>query len=186
MWLLVFLLAFLWDLAIADTQRIFEASSLTHIDNSTAPFIFNSVSSLLVQWPNTLHQTGHSIIPGILEPFTLLYHARKDSLLPAASEPEWFAFDPEMSYAIMVPRGGETFMLTYRSMRPAKVLYFDGMSAALGEGWLDTQQVIITGSGKQGNESIFFWWDDYGRARKLCEWAESRDVEGFVRMNAGL
>ncbi|KAJ6547100.1 hypothetical protein B0H19DRAFT_253126 [Mycena capillaripes] len=154
-------------------------------DNSTAPFIFNSVSGLLMQWPNTVHGTGHSIIPGILHPFTLLYHARQDSLLPPS--PEWLAWDVEMSYAIMVPRGGPTHLLTYRTTMPAKIIYLDGMSAAWGPGWLDSQHMFIFGMSKNGNKNISWWdWmDDYGRASKLCEWAKSRDVEGFVRMNAG-
>lgn len=129
---------------------------------------------------------GHSIVPGILHPFTLLYHARQDALLPPS--PEWLAWDVEMSYAIMVPRGGPTHLLTYRTTGPARIIYLDGMSAAWGPGWLDSQHMFIYGMSKNGNKNISWWdWmDDYGRAAKLCEWAKSRDVEGFVRMNAGL
>lgn len=85
----------------------------------------------------------------------------------------------------MLPRGGKTHLITYRTTRPANVLYFDGMSAAWGEGWLDSQHMFIFGMSKNGSKDIS-WWDDYGRAEKLCEWAKSRDIEGFVRMNAGL
>lgn len=162
------------------------ASARTNSDNSTAPFIFNTVASLLKQWPNTYHPNGHTIIPGTIAPFTLLYHARKDTLSPPPS-PEWFAFDSEMSHAIMVPRAGPSYLSTFRTVRDIKIVYFDGMSAACGgSGWLDTQEVLIRGKGRDGTDDNINWHDDYGRAEKLCEWAETRDVEGFVRMNMGL
>ncbi|EED81723.1 predicted protein [Postia placenta Mad-698-R] len=152
-------------------------------DNSSAPFIFNSLSSLLVQWPNTYHGNGHTVIPGILEPYTLLYHARKDTASPPPS-PEWFAFDPEMSYGIMAGRRGQTFLHTYRNIRPARIVYFDGMSAALNQmGWLDSQEILFNnGSDRSdGYPSL----NEYDRARKLCAWGQEFGVEGFVRMNAG-
>ncbi|KAJ7261365.1 hypothetical protein B0H12DRAFT_1106458 [Mycena haematopus] len=146
-------------------QTAFQLGSLgLDSTGSAASFIFNSLSGLLTQWPNTVHGTGHSIVPGLLQPFTLLYHARQDSQSPPPS-PEWLAWDPEMSYAIMV-------------------IYLDGMSAAWGPGWLDSQHMFIYGMSANGSKDTN-WWDDYGRARHLCEWAKSRNVEGFVRMNAG-
>ncbi|PCH38451.1 hypothetical protein WOLCODRAFT_136288 [Wolfiporia cocos MD-104 SS10] len=155
------------------------------VDNSTAPFIFNSLSSLLVQWPNTYHQNGHTIIPGFLEPFTLLYHARKDANVPPPS-PEWFAFDSEMSYGIMAGRGGNTYLLTYRNIQPARIVYFDGMSAALSEtGWLDSQEVLIAGKGRMNSSEDYPSFNEYRRALSLCKWGEDFGVEGFVRMNAG-
>ncbi|KAJ7093201.1 hypothetical protein C8R44DRAFT_815835 [Mycena epipterygia] len=184
--LLALLHALAWRVALTlGDQTPFKTTSQIEsgLDISTAPFIFNGLSSLLTQWPNTIHGTGHSIVPGILQPFTLLYHAREDSLLPPPS-PEWLAWDVEMSTGIMLPRGGKTHLITYRTTRPANVLYFDGMSAAWGEGWLDSQHMFIFGMSNNGSKDIS-WWDDYGRAEKLCEWAESRDIEGFVRMNAG-
>lgn len=156
------------------------------IDNSTAPYIFNALSASLSQWPNTYHQNGHSIIPGILEPFTLLYHARRTPILPPS--PEWFAFDPEMSFGIMGGMGGQTYMLTYQTTRPAKVVYFDGMSAALSEtaGWLDAQDALVARRGGQDGPRDYFVYDEYTRAHKLCEWGKPYNVEGFVRMNSGL
>jgi hypothetical protein len=73
-------------------------------------------------------------------------------------------------------------LLTARTLQ---IIYLDGMSAAWGSGWLDSQHMFIYGMSKNGSKDISMW-DDYGRADKLCEWAKSRDVEGFVRMNAGL
>ncbi|OCH84223.1 hypothetical protein OBBRIDRAFT_786425 [Obba rivulosa] len=155
------------------------------VDNTTAPYVFNSLASLLTQWPNTYHPNGHTIIPGVLEPFTLLYHARKDART-APSSPEWFAFDPEMSYGIMARVDGQTFMFTYQNIRPIKIVYFDGMSAALSNssGWLDSQEILIRGKGRNGSE-VFNPWDEYDRAESLCEWGNPFGVEGYVRMNAG-
>ncbi|KZT74014.1 hypothetical protein DAEQUDRAFT_734889 [Daedalea quercina L-15889] len=154
-------------------------------DNSSAPYIFNSLSGLLQQWPNTYHPNGHTIVSGTIEPFTLLYHARRDPDIPDAEE--WFAFDPEMSYGIMGGRG-LTFMLTYQTVRPARVIYFDGMSAALSDsGWLDTQEIILSGKSKGGNgpmEGGGVFGEDR-RLKELCKWARKFDVEGIVRMNAG-
>jgi hypothetical protein len=73
-------------------------------------------------------------------------------------------------------------LLTARTLQ---IIYLDGMSAAWGSGWLDSQHMFIYGMSKNGSKDISMR-DDYGRADKLCEWAKSRDVEGFVRMNAGL
>ncbi|KAJ3932628.1 MAG: hypothetical protein NXY57DRAFT_95523 [Lentinula lateritia] len=168
---------------------LFVSLVLAHPDlnNSTAPYIFNDLYSLLIQWPNTFHPNGHTIIPGVIEPYTLLYHARKDAQTPPPS-PEWLAFDPEMSYAVMATKiPGPTYMYTYRTTKLAKVLYFNGMSAAWGEGWLDTQYSVLTGKGKTNgsrNNEVSLW-DDYGRAKGLCQWGKQRDIEGIVRMNAG-
>lgn len=153
---------------------------------TSAPFVFNSLSGLLRQWPNTYHWNGHTIISGTLEPFTLLYHARRDPDFPLAEE--WFAFDPEMSYGIMGGRG-LTYMLTYQTLRPAKVVYFDGMSAALSDsGWLDTQEVLLSGKSK-GDSSPREGGGVFGEDRRLtelCKWVRRFGVEGIVRMNAGL
>ncbi|KAJ7168171.1 hypothetical protein C8R43DRAFT_1157818, partial [Mycena crocata] len=94
----------------------------------------------------------HSIVPGILHPYTLLYHAREDPLLPPF--PEWIAWDPEISYAIMVPRGGQTHLVTCRTTRTAKILYFDGMSAYWGSGWLHSQHMFGYGMSKNGSKNI--------------------------------
>ncbi|KAL1665717.1 hypothetical protein GGF50DRAFT_126229 [Schizophyllum commune] len=162
--------------------------SATRIEDNdvsvVAPFIFNELSSLLAQWPNTWHPNGHSIIPGVISPHTTLYHARKDDITPTPS-PEWLAFDAEMSYAVMASKSpGPTYLRTYRTTRGARVLYFNGMSAAWGPGWLDTQHAVMAGKGL-ANATQPAWWDDYGRAQGLCEWGAPRGVEGIMRMNGG-
>ncbi|KZV87034.1 hypothetical protein EXIGLDRAFT_724178, partial [Exidia glandulosa HHB12029] len=89
-----------------------------------------------------------------------------------------------MSYAIMGPRGGQTFMRTYRSARTlGPLLYIDGMSAALtSTGSLDSQDILLYGHVTETRQ-----FDEYTRAARLCEWGKSLGlgVEGFVRQNAG-
>ncbi|KAJ7632211.1 hypothetical protein FB45DRAFT_911822 [Roridomyces roridus] len=141
----------LWHSVLTLSQQIpFEAPQQ---DNSTAHFVFNSLSGLLRQWPNTVHGTGHSIVPATLDAFTLLYHARQDADLPPS--PEWLAWDSAMSYGIMIPRGGQTHLITYRTTRPATLLYFDGQSASWGpDGWLDSQHMFIYGMSNNGSKEL--------------------------------
>jgi hypothetical protein len=162
---------------------------------SASPHIFSSLRSLLQQWPNTFFPNGHSIVPCEVPAYTNLYHARQDNQIPP--DPEWFAFDIEMSYGIM-GSARNSHMLTYQSVKPIKCLYFDGMSAALmGTGQLDSQMVFLYGNttgppppglGRPG----FGIFDELARARGLCKWVQDNGlgglgwgVEGMVRMNAG-
>ena len=162
---------------------------------STSPHIFSSLRSLLQHWPNTFFPNGHSIVPCEVPAYTRLYHARRDNQIPP--DPEWFAFDIEMSYGIM----GSTrhsHMLTYQSVKPISCLYFDGMSAALmGTGQLDSQMVFLYGNTTgppppEMRRPISGIFDELERAHHLCKWVKDNDlgglgwgVEGMVRMNAG-
>lgn len=58
---------------------------------TTAPFIFDTVYSLLKQWPNTYGPNGHSIVAATIPLNTQLYHARPDGKPPKV--PTFFAFD---------------------------------------------------------------------------------------------
>jgi hypothetical protein len=57
----------------------------------TAPFVFDSVYSLLKQWPSNYAPNGHSVVPATVAPNTLLYHAQKAHAEP--KNPVFFAFD---------------------------------------------------------------------------------------------
>ena|SRR6266536_1010659 len=59
--------------------------------DSVAPFIFDSLHSLLKQWPNTYAPNGHTIVPVTLHSNTALYHAKQYSGKP--KKPTWYAFD---------------------------------------------------------------------------------------------
>ncbi|KAL5641669.1 hypothetical protein ACGC1H_001966 [Rhizoctonia solani] len=143
--------------------------------------IFNEVNGLLRQWGNALRPNGFSVTLASIPSHTLLYHARTDPDEP--SSPEWFAFDPEMSYGIYGGRQNTSvFLRTYRTTSPLdRLLYFNGLSAALTfSGTLDSQDLL----------TFTLWSDpfgDYARAARLCAWAKhpSRNIKGFVRTNAG-
>jgi hypothetical protein len=57
----------------------------------TGPLIFDSVNSLLKQWPNTYSLNGHSVVIGRVSPNTQLYHAWPDG--KPLKVPTFFAFD---------------------------------------------------------------------------------------------
>ncbi|KAK3671552.1 hypothetical protein LTR78_008652 [Recurvomyces mirabilis] len=109
--------------------------------SSPSPLILHSLSTLLQQYPQTFHPNSHTIAPCSISPNTNLYHARLDPHTPPS--PEWFAFDPEMSYAI-AGLAQTSRMLTYRTTRRVRCLYFDGTSASLaGAGSMDAQMLLL-------------------------------------------
>ena len=190
-----------------------EAHAFPHLNfSSPTPLIFHSTFGLLQQWPNTFFEYGHTIAPCTIPKNTNLYHARADASPPP--NPEWFAFDVEMSYGIQgaLP---DSHMLTYRTVKDVKCLYFDGTSASLmREGSMDSQMVFIhnrsanvpdrprfgeppPGSGGRYN-GTGNWTGfnpiapEYDRARGLCDFIKEKNFgglgwgyEGIVRMNAG-
>lgn len=175
--------------------------------SSPGPHIFAATFGLLQQWPNTFVPYGHSIVPCEVPINTNLYHARIDSDLPPS--PEWFAFDASMSYAIAGNRN-TSHLLTYRTTRTVKCIYFDGTSAALnGEGNMDSQMVLIhKSSANVPDDPVFgpprtpsnrtsgdpnggMLGAEYDRAEGLCAFIRDNNLggrgwgyEGIVRMNA--
>lgn len=71
------------------------------------------------------------------------------------------------------------YLQIYRTNRPMKVLYLDGMAAANSDrGTLDSQdRMLLNFTGGI--------WDEWGRAAKLCELASELGVQGFIRMECG-
>lgn len=57
----------------------------------TAPFVFDSLYSLLKQWPSTYAPNGHSIAAGVIPADTPLYHAQGYPGPPR--KPTFYAFD---------------------------------------------------------------------------------------------
>lgn len=113
--------------------------------SSPSPLIFHSFAGLLQTWSNTIFPAGHTIAPCTIPAYTTLYHARADDRAPPPS-PEWLAFDQEMSYAIF-GIGPEAHMLSFRTTRDVKCMYFDGSSAALmSDGSMDSQMVFLHNS----------------------------------------
>lgn len=146
--------------------------------NSTHHLIFETVGSLLQQWPNTRMRNGHNIVPGTVPTGTLLYHGTWHPELPPG--PEWTAFDPEHStlFCGSWVVDGRCWHLTLTTTRPLKVVYFDGNSATkLPFGGLDSQDILTWGDVRP-DLSI----DDLGRIASLCDWGREYNVDGFVRM----
>lgn len=113
---------------------------------SPSPHIFHSLSNLLSVHPQTLFPNGHTIASVTVPRHTLLYHGRHDN--EPVPSPEWLAFDIEMAYAIMgnMP---ESRMITYRTKKDIRAVYFDGASANLmGDGtW---SQMVFLKNGTDG------------------------------------
>ncbi|KAF2488818.1 hypothetical protein BU16DRAFT_567785 [Lophium mytilinum] len=177
--------------------------------SSPGPCVFHSLATLLQQWPQTFFPNGHTIASVTIPPHTLLYHGRHDASPPPS--PEWLAFDVEMAYGIMgnLP---DSRLFTYRTTRPVRAVYFDGMSASLmGDGTRSQMVFLYNGTdgiperdwprpgrppGRGGKDDGDRHWnpleDEYFRARGLCAWLKEEGLggrgwgyEGVVRMNAG-
>jgi hypothetical protein len=67
---------------------------------SAAPFIFDSLYSLLKQWPSTYGSNGHSVVPVTLQPNVPLYHAKREGGAPP--KPTWFAFDAQVFHVYSI------------------------------------------------------------------------------------
>ncbi|KAK8246349.1 hypothetical protein HDK90DRAFT_471669 [Phyllosticta capitalensis] len=126
--------------------------------SSPAPYIFSSLSGLLSNWANTFFSQGHAITACRIPAHTLLYHGRHDTDPPPS--PEWLAFDVEMAYAIM-GNLKDSRMLTYRTTREVRALYFDGVSAdSVGIG-AESQMVFLVGDSEKLRERP--WPPKWGR-----------------------
>ncbi|KAI0314483.1 hypothetical protein OF83DRAFT_1174711 [Amylostereum chailletii] len=141
--------------------------------DATGNLIFNSVSSLLQRWPNSLHRNGHTIVPATIPAGTLLYHGRTNDSIPTI--PEWLAFDFEHSYIFC---RASCYVLSAVATRDLRLAYFDGMSAAnLFDGSFDTQDVVLWGEPRPDKV-----WDEKRRIQSLCEWGRPYGLDGFIRM----
>jgi hypothetical protein len=79
-------------LPLKKTEHRFACSVYSEDCEMTAPFIFDSIYSLLKQWPSNYAPNGHSVVPATVAANTLLYHARGTHGAP--EKPTFFAFDP--------------------------------------------------------------------------------------------
>ncbi|KAJ3503502.1 hypothetical protein NMY22_g18230 [Coprinellus aureogranulatus] len=146
--------------------------------NATHNYIFDTVASLLQQWPNTRHRNGHTLIPATIPAGTLLYHGTTRHTIP--STPEWVALDPEHSYTFCIAqkKGDPCWHLTLATTSPLKLLYFDGSSAAKIRGSLDSQDIIAWGKVIPERTT-----DEASRIRDLCRWGGKYGLDGFLRMS---
>ncbi|KAF7349753.1 hypothetical protein MSAN_01702300 [Mycena sanguinolenta] len=150
--------------------------------NWTGHLIFDTVSSLLQHWPNTRHRNGHNIVPGSVPVGTLLYHGRGNNAIPTL--PEWTATNPEHSFTFcwdsMTNNGSIAgcWQLTFVTVRPLRVLYFDGSSGAKMEnGPMDAQDLLLWGTADPARRM-----DERERINDLCAWGKYLGIDGYVRM----
>ncbi|KAF9236703.1 hypothetical protein BU15DRAFT_63754 [Melanogaster broomeanus] len=145
--------------------------------NATGHLVFETVHSLLQQWPNTRLRNGHTIVPGTIPEGTLLYHGTNRNELPPG--PEWTSVDPEHSFFFCSDETGRgCWHLTLATTRPLKVVYFDGSSAAKTEwGSLDAQDILIWGVVRPSS-----MYKEQQRIADLCKWGKGFGLDAFVRM----
>ncbi|KAF5341943.1 hypothetical protein D9611_001255 [Ephemerocybe angulata] len=143
--------------------------------NATENYVFETVASLLQQWPNTRYRNGN-IVPATIPVGTLLYHGTDKEKVP--DNPNWVATDPEHSFLFCrtVEEGKGCWHLTLAATRPLNVLYFDGSSAAKMPGTMDAQDVL---RGKVEPGRLF---DEVNRIMDLCKWGKKYNLDGFMRM----
>ncbi|KAF9072589.1 hypothetical protein BDP27DRAFT_1320216 [Rhodocollybia butyracea] len=171
-----------WD-ATANLSPGYEAADNWDISvppsvNATGNLIFETINSLMQHWPNTRYRNGHTIVPALVRPGNVFYHGRSDSNTPTT--PEWLATDPEHSLIFCRDLNTDSgcWMLTVTVVRPLKLLYFDGSSAAkMRDGSMDSQDILAYGAVIPEK-----YRDEKERINTLCEWAKGLNVDGFVRM----
>ncbi|KAF8645849.1 hypothetical protein AX16_007507 [Volvariella volvacea WC 439] len=149
-------------------------------ENTTANFIFETVSSLLQHWPGMRYRNGHTIVPGMIPPGTLLFHGTSQPKVPTI--PEWTATNPEFSHNFCRTHADVEgcWHLTLVAVRPLRILYFDGNSAAkLDNGPVDSQDILLWGKAKP--EWVF---EERRRLEELCGWGKKFKIDGFVRLSA--
>ncbi|KAJ7074538.1 hypothetical protein C8F01DRAFT_1242771 [Mycena amicta] len=143
--------------------------------NATGNLVFNTISSLLQHWPNTRYHSGHTIVPGVIPPGTLLFHARSDPQVPTARE--WASTDPEFARIFCQEQPEECWLLTLVTVRPLRMLYFDGSSATKRpDGPMDTQDLIAWGA-VLPERSTVEW--EYERLDRMCDWGQETGFDAF-------
>ncbi|KAJ7916546.1 hypothetical protein B0H13DRAFT_1609262 [Mycena leptocephala] len=163
------------QIPLADSEDDWNLNTLPN-PNATGHLVFDTVSSLLQNWPNTRYYSGHTIVPGTIPTGTLLYHGRNDTDVPTAQE--WVSTDPEFA-RLFNAEPGNSWLLTLVTTRPLRVLYFDGTSAAKKpDGPMDVQDLLSWGAVIPERATI--GWE-YERLHRLCDLADTLGIDAFVR-----
>lgn len=150
--------------------------------NTTSNFIFDGVSSLLQQWGNTRYRNGHNIVPATIPTGTLLYRGSAREVVPDG--PEWVATDPEHSFLFCREMAENTgcWHLAVTVREPLNTLYFDGSSAVIMYGPMDTQDLIVFGEVNDAVTGNRYMFGEGPRIKGLCEWGKKYGLDAFVRM----
>ncbi|KAI0377098.1 hypothetical protein F5Y04DRAFT_265019 [Hypomontagnella monticulosa] len=165
------------------------------------PQIFNAVHNAMREFGSALNHNGMSLFPGIIPEGVLLYHGRFTKEEPELFD--WLAFEIEHaeSFArggwryppnrtlsiplqdeqrppIFAPKSG--YLHVYQADRPLNVLYIDGTAAGKTDmGTVDTQDYLLAVNRSRDS------WNDWQRAKGLCELAQEWNIDGFIRMEPG-
>lgn len=113
--------------------------------------------------------------------------ARGFPLAPKGSEARARARDVPLNEETLtrwMGDGGNDYMPgylhIYRTNRPLKLLYFDGMSAAkCDKGPMELQDILVDHVAGLG------YWMEAERAEGLCSFGAQHGIEGFIRMETG-
>ncbi|QRV85933.1 hypothetical protein RhiJN_13951 [Ceratobasidium sp. AG-Ba] len=159
-------------LALNNARKLDKPTRDVFRQNTTAHFVFSTVSGLLQHWPNTIYRNGHTFAPATIPRGTLLHHVRWERHPPPS--PEYFAFDFDHSYIFS---DAPTFVYTYSPARDLRVGYFDGTGASEHEGPRDLQDIIFNGQFIPPAE-----YDPWVHAESMCVWAKPLGLAGIVRM----
>ncbi|RYP73576.1 hypothetical protein DL769_004191 [Monosporascus sp. CRB-8-3] len=170
--------------------------------------IFNAIHAAMRQWGSSLDHNGMSFFPATIPEGVSLYHGTYKA--EAITGTEWLAFEiehaeifasfenlpsPEGRSPEGIDHSGDAaqaviavedeppqtgYLHIYRTTRPQRLLYIDGMSGGKTQmGTLDTQDILL----RNRSENVGF--DEWRRAAELCEIAQRWGIDGILRMEAG-
>ncbi|KAL1852155.1 hypothetical protein Plec18167_005968 [Paecilomyces lecythidis] len=162
------------------------------------------------QWGSSLDHNGMSFFPATIPEGVSLYHgtyqaeaitgtewlafeiehaeifASLESQTPPSSRPRGDIGWSNVAQAPMIvsedpaTQPAEGYLHIYRTRRPQRLLYIDGMSGAKTQmGTLDSQDILLR------NRHNRLGWDEWRRAAELCSMAQQWHIDGFIRMEAG-
>ncbi|KAH9916340.1 uncharacterized protein B0H18DRAFT_1215123 [Fomitopsis serialis] len=132
--------------------------------DATGSLIFQSLAGLMQMKANSKHPRGHAIVRASIPPGTLLYHGRPTTDFPAR---DWIAFDPE--HSLLFTGGPNGTLFTFTTTRELTLLYFDGCSANMAEGVVDTQDLLFFGQLKHKPRG---WTAELERIQHGCAWGK--------------
>ncbi|KAK4231867.1 hypothetical protein QBC38DRAFT_464785 [Podospora fimiseda] len=173
--------------------------------------IFNAIHSAMRQWGSSLNHNGLSAFLVTVPADTILHHGTSHPEPPTG--PEWLAFDIEHAEQFARSRMGPPppidanqnppmqqlwhlaqrqppvdqtlekkhgYLHIYTTMKPLRLLYLDGMSAGnTNMGTLDTQDFLL-----RGDRHVPIW-EEYERAKSLCDILTPLGLDGVIRMEFG-
>ncbi|KAI1150114.1 hypothetical protein F4825DRAFT_24954 [Nemania diffusa] len=195
-----------------------------------APQIFNAVHNAMRQWGSSLHHNGMSFFLATVPEGVLFHHGNDSPLSPSEPDWLAYEIEHAEGFArsrFGGPGGGpghrpgsesggrsqellkaaddddsenHGYLHVYRTTRPMKYIYTDGMSGGkTSMGTLDSQDLILRGKEPQGFRtrdpgdkeppskppSSGGPRDERQRAIDLCELTRGWGLDGIIRMEAG-